>query len=147
MKTLTDWIKELRELLDEKARLEGELKRNKAEIDATKQEIAQRMIDEDTPRITCGGYVYGLQPKTSYNKIADEALAMEGIDYLETLRNEGFGDLIHETVNQRTLQAAMAAYVAEYGELSEPLLSIIRPYDYNDVSVRKETKKRALPKV
>ena len=73
-KTLTDMVKELRGLLDEKDRLEADAKANKAAIEAKKQEIAQQMIDEDTPRISCGGYIYGLQAKTAYNKIADETL-------------------------------------------------------------------------
>lgn len=141
-KTLTDLVKDLRGLLDEKARLEDEAKQNRADIEARKQEIAQQMIDEDTPRIVCGGYIYGLQSRTAYNKISDETLEAEGVDYLDTLREEGFGHLIKETVNARTLQGAMAAYVDEHGELTEGLLTIIKPYDYNDVFCRKETRKK-----
>ncbi len=141
-KTLTDLVKELRGLLDEKDRLDKETKENKAGIEAKKQEIIQQMIDDDTDRISCGGYIYGLQAKTAYNKISDETLEAEGIDYLETLREEGFGHLIKETVNTRTLQSAMATYVDEHGELTEGLLTIIKPYDYNDVYSRKETKKK-----
>jgi hypothetical protein len=140
--TLTEMVKDLRGLLDEKDRLEAEAKKNKAAIEAKKQEIAQQMIDEDTPRISCGGYVYGLQAKTAYNKIADETLEAAGIDYLETLREEGFGHLIKETVNARTLQGAMAAFVDEHGELTDGLLTIIKPFDYNDVYSRKETRKK-----
>ena len=51
-KTLTEMVKDLRGLLDEKDRLDAEAKKNKAEIEAKKQEIAQQMIDEDTPRIS-----------------------------------------------------------------------------------------------
>lgn len=141
-KTLTDLVKELRGLLDEKDRLEADAKKNKADIEAKKKEVAQQMIDDDTPRISCGGYSYTLQAKTAYNKIADETLEAEGIDYLDTLRLEGFGHLIKETVNAKTLQSAMAAYVDEHGELTDGLLTIIKPYDYNDVSSRKETKKK-----
>jgi len=141
-KTLTDLVRELRGLLDDKDRLEKEEKQIKANIEAKKQEIIQQMIDDDTDRISCGGYIYGLQAKTAYNKISDETLDAEGIDYLETLREEGFGNLIKETVNARTLQSAMAAFVEEHGELTEGLLTIIKPYDYNDVYSRKETKKK-----
>lgn len=141
-KTLTEMVKDLRGLLDEKDRLEKEAKQNEAAIKAKKQEIAQQMIDEDTPRISCGGYTYGLQAKTAYNKISDETLEAEGIDYLDTLRCEGFGHIIKETVNARTLQSAMAAFVEEHGELTDGLLTIIKPYDYNDISCRKETKKK-----
>lgn len=141
-KTLTEMVKDLRGLLDEKDRLEADAKKNEASIKAKKQEIAQQMIDEDTPRIVCGGYIYGLQAKTAYNKIADETLEAEGIDYLDTLRLEGFGHLIKETVNARTLQSAMTAFVDEHEELTDGLLTIINPFDYNDIYCRKETKKK-----
>ena len=61
-KTLTEMVKDLRGLLDEKDRLDAEAKKNKAEIEAKKQEIAQQMIDEDTPRISCGGYISRPKP-------------------------------------------------------------------------------------
>lgn len=141
-KTLTDLVKDLRGLLDEKDRLEADTKKNKADIEAKKQEIIQQMLDDDTTRISCGGYVYTLQAKTAYNKIADDTLDAEGIDYLDTLRLEGFGHLIKETVNARTLQSAMAAFVEEHGELTEGLLTIIKPYDYNDVGTKKEAKRK-----
>ena len=140
-KTLTEMVKDLRGLLDEKDRLEAEAKKNKAEIEAKKQEIAQQMIDEDTPRISCGGYIYGLQAKTAYNKIADDTLEAEGIDYLDTLREEGLGDIIVEKVDPRTLQSTVKAYVDEHGELAEGLEGIIRTFDYNDITRRKEKRK------
>ena len=45
-------------------------------------------------------------------------------------------------MNARTLQGAMAAFVEEHGELTDGLLTIIKPFDYNDVYSRKETKKK-----
>ena len=140
--SLTEMVKDLRSLLDEKERLEDLTKKNKAASEAAKEKIAQQMIDEDTPRIVVGGFIYGLQEKTAYNKRSDDDLAAEGVDYPETPRDEGFGGLIKETVNPRTLQGAMADFVREHGELSEGLLTIIKPYDYNDVYCRKEAKKK-----
>ena len=35
----------------------------------------------------------------------------------------------------------MKAYVDEYGELSEELESVIKTYDYNDITRRRETHK------
>ena len=141
-KTLTEMVKDLRGLLDEKDRLDAEAKKNKAEIEAKKQEIAQQMIDDECPRISTGGYCFSLTAKTSYTKRSDAELAESGLDFLDTLREEGFGHLIKETVNARTLQGAMAAFVEEHGELTDGLLTIIKPFDYNDVYSRKETKKK-----
>ncbi len=141
-KNLTDLVKELRSLLDEKDAIAAQTTANNAAIEAKKQEIVQEMIDSDTDSTTVGGYTYSLQAKTKYSKIGDEALAGAGVDFLDTLRMEGFGHLIKETVNAQTLQGAMSNFVDEHGELTDGLQSIIRVYEYNDISCKKATAKR-----
>ena len=69
-------------------------------------------------------------------------MAEAGVTFLEVLREQGMGDLIQETVNPRTLQSAMSAYVEEHGELSEALASVINVYDYNDITRRRDTRKK-----
>lgn len=139
--TLLDMVRKYQELLTEKDRLADLTKENNAAIEAAKAEIAQQMVDDDCPRISCGGYSFSLTPKTSYSKRSEEELAANGADFFGVLREEGMGDLIVETVNARTLQSAMKAYVDENGELSEGLEAVIKTYDYNDITRRKETKK------
>lgn len=139
--TLLDMVRKYQELLLEKDRLAALTKENNAAIEAAKTEIAQQMVDDDCPRISCGGYSFSLTPKTSYTKHSEADLAEAGVDFFDTLRGEGLGDLIVETVNARTLQSAMSAYVEEHGELSEDLDRVIRTFDYNDITRRKESRK------
>lgn len=139
--TLLDMVRKYQELLVEKDRLASLTKENNAAIEAAKTEIAQQMVDDDCPRISCGGYSFSLTPKTSYTKRSEADLAEAGVDFFDTLRGEGLGDLIVETVNARTLQSAMSAYVEEHGELSEDLDRVIRTFDYNDITRRKESRK------
>lgn len=139
--TLLDMVRKYQELLLEKDRLAALTKENNAAIEAAKTEIAQQMVDDDCPRISCGGYSFSLTPKTSYTKRSEADLAEAGVDFFDTLRGEGLGDLIVETVNARTLQSAMSAYVEEHGELSEDLDRVIRTFDYNDITRRKESRK------
>jgi len=139
--TLLDMVRKYQDLLTEKDRLSDLTKENNAAIEAAKAEIAQQMVDDDCPRISCGGYSFSLTPKTSYSKKSEEELAATGADFFGTLREEGLGDLIVETVNARTLQSAMKAYVDENGELSEGLEAVIKVYDYNDITRRRETRK------
>lgn len=139
--TLLDMVRKYQDLLTEKDRLSDLTKENNAAIEAAKAEIAQQMVDDDCPRISCGGYSFSLTPKTSYSKKSEEELAASGADFFGTLREEGLGDLIVETVNARTLQSAMKAYVEENGDLSEGLEAVIKVYDYNDITRRKETRK------
>ncbi len=139
--TLLEMLKDYHKLMQRKDALAEETKDNNAAIQAAKQEITQQMIDDDCPSISVNGYTYSLQQKTAYSKKSDEELAAVGINFLETLREEGLGDIIVERVDPRTLQSTVKAYIEENGELTEGLDSIIKSYDFNDLSRRKVTKK------
>ena len=140
-KTLADMVKELHELLGRKDELAAQTKDNNAAIEAAKQEIIQQMVDDECSSIGCMGYTYSLQHKTEYNKKSEADLAGAGVDFLETLREEGLGDIIVETVNSRTLSSTIKAYIAENGELTEGLEAIVKPYEYDDIARRKISKK------
>ena len=139
--TLLEMVKNYQSLLETKEDLAEQTKANNAAIEAAKAAIAQQMIDDDCPRISTGGYTFTLQAKTSYSKRSEAELAESGADFLGTLREEGLGDIIVETVNARTLQSTISAYVEEHGELSEALDSVIKTYEFNDVGRRKETRR------
>ena len=139
--TLLEMVRNYQALLEEKDRLAECTKANNAAIEAAKNEIAQQMIDDDCPRISSGGYSFSLTPKTSYSKKSEADLAEAGVDFFEVLREEGLGDIIKETVAAQTLQSTIKAYVEEHGELSEALSQIVREYEFNDITRRKESKK------
>lgn len=144
--TLLEMVKDYQALLARKDELAALTKENSAAIEAAKQKITQQMVDDDCPRISTGGYTFILTPKNSYSKRSEEELAATGVDFFEVLRSEGLGDIIVETVNARTLQSTVSAYVEENGELSEALESVIRSYEFNDITRRRETAKKARPK-
>lgn len=139
--TLLEMVRNYQALLEEKDRLAECTKDNNAAIEAAKNEIAQQMIDDDCPRISSGGYSFSLTQKTSYSKKSEADLAEAGVDFFEVLREEGLGDIIKETVAAQTLQSTIKAFVEEHGELSEALSQIIREYEFNDITRRKESKK------
>lgn len=138
---LLEMVKHYQTLLETKEDLAERTKANNAAIEAAKAEIAQQMVDDECPRISTGGYCFSLTAKTSYTKRSDAELAESGLDFLDTLREEGLGDIIVEKVDPRTLQSTVKAYIEEHGELSEGLEAIIRSYDYNDITRRKEKRK------
>lgn len=139
--TLLDMVREYQTLLECKDNLAVQVKENNAAIEAAKARIAQQMIDDDCPQISSGGYNFSLTPKTIYSKRSEAELAENGVDFLETLREEGLGNIIVETVNTRTLQSTMKAYVDENGELSEALAAVIKGFDTYDITRRKATRK------
>lgn len=139
--TLLEMVRNYQNLLEEKENLANCTKANNAAIEAAKAEIAQQMIDDDCPRISSGGYSFSLTQKTSYSKKSEADIAEAGVNFFEVLREEGLGDIIKETVAPQTLQSTIKAYVEEHGELSEGLEQIIREYEFNDITRRKETKR------
>lgn len=133
-------IDEYKELLDAKDRLKDETTANNKALEAKRKELAQAMIDAESPKVSRGGYLYSLQDKTKYNKIGgcDEEA------FFSTLEEHGLGDLIKRTVNAQTLNGAMASLVDENdGELPEEFEEFISPYQFYDVTKRKETNKAA----
>lgn len=138
---LKDRIEEYNALLEKKASLEAETKENNKALKELEQSIATQMIDEETPGIMVGEYNYTLSQTIRYSKKSEEALAEAGIDFFETLRNEGLGNLIVETVNPRTLQSAMKAYAEENDGLSDDLSDAINQYEEIGVNKRKATSK------
>ena len=139
---LTEMLAQYEVLLDKKDQLAQDTKDNNAAIDKLKAEIAETMIDEDIPSQGYGDYVYSLQDKIKYSKRGEAELQEKGLDFFEVLREQGFGDIIKETVNANTLQSTMNAVADENdGELPPELDEIVSSYEMTDISRRKSTNK------
>ena len=135
---LVDKLKEYSALLDEKKELEDKQKALNKEINDMKNKLSDMMLEDDCQKISAGGYTFSCVVKTKYSRKSAEALAESGVDLLDTLRREGMGDIIQETVSPMTFQAAMKSYVDTNGELSPGLASITNTYDYMDIMRRKD---------
>lgn len=138
---LDDKVRAYKELLDKKDELAELTKANNKELEELEQEIAQQMVDEEKPDTTVDGFKYSLQEKTIYSKIGEDKLMELGLDFFEVLREEGFGDLIVERVDSRTLNSAMNNLVEETGELPEGLAECLNVYSQLKVSKRKANTK------
>lgn len=107
-------IDEYKGLMDEKDRLKDATTENNKELEKKRNELAQAMIDAESPKISRNGFVYSLQDKTKYNKIG----GCDEDGFFETLEEHGLKDIIKRTVNPQTLNGAMAGLVEENdGEL------------------------------
>lgn len=137
--TLLDMVRDYQSLLERKEELADEVKANNALIEEAKANISQQMIDDDCPSISVGGFKFTLTPKAIYSKKSEAELASEGINFFETLREEGLGDIIVESVNTRTLQSTIKAYVEENDGLSEDLAKCISIFDTYDITRRRES--------
>lgn len=135
-------ILELTDMLNEALSLKEELadrtKANNKHIEELKRELADRMIDTEMTSISRCGYKFTLQEKTCYSKKSEADLQAAGINFHDALRAAGFGELIVETVNSRSLQSSLANYVDENDELPEVLAPAINTYEMTDIVRRKE---------
>lgn len=139
---LTEMLAQYEVLLDKKDQLAQDTKDNNAAIEKLKTEIAETMIDEDIPSQGYGDYVYSLQDKIKYSKRGEAELQEKGLDFFEVLREQGFGDIIKETVNANTLQSTMKAVADENdGELPPELDEVVSSYEMTDITRRKSTNK------
>ena len=139
--TLDDKVRAYKELLDKKDELAEQTKENNKKLDELEQEIAQQMVVEEKPDTTVDGFKYSLQEKTIYSKVGEDKLMELGLNFFEVLREEGFGDLIVERVDSRTLNSAMNNLVEEIGELPEGLAECLSVYSQLKVSKRKANTK------
>ncbi len=139
--SLLEMVNEYQELLTEKDGLAEATKANNAAIDAMKEQIAQQMIDDDCPKISCHGYTFSLSNKTMYSKKSEADLAAAEVDFFEVLREQGLGDLIKETVSPTTLRKTVAELVEEQGDMPEELAEVINSYETFDITRRKEKNK------
>ena len=141
---MPEMLQKYEELLATKDRLADETKKNNEQLEQTKTEIIQEMIDQNCPITGTDNFAYSLAPKTKWNKRSEKDLLDAGVDFLQTLREEGLGELIVEKVDPRTLNSAISNLVDENdGNLPEGLEKIVSRYDYNDLSKTKMNPKKA----
>lgn len=143
MSTLTEMARNLNFLLEQKASLEDQVEEVKKSIKSLKEKMADQFVDDDVDSISVDGYTFAPKAKTAYSKRGDAALEEAGLVYFDVLREAGLGDIIVPTVNARTLQSAVSAYVEEHGELEGNMALAINAYDYIDVERRKTAARKS----
>lgn len=112
---------------------EASLKDAKEVAARLKEELVEAMVLEETDSIGRNGKKYSLVGKKKYSKRAGSEEELFSL-----LREQGLGDIITETVNVNTLNAAMNALADEMGgALGEEWDGCINLYEYTDISVRK----------
>lgn len=140
---LIELIKEYEEIRNRKDRLAEETKQNNKAYKEIQEKIVEVMAEEDIPMQGLGSYNYYPQTVTHYSFLSEEKIAMAlplGKDKFDVMRENGFGFLIKETINQRSMDTAFREYLAENDdELPEDIEEIVSTYDEFKVSRRKAT--------
>ena len=130
---LADELKSLRDL---KSDLEKQVKDINTKIDDTDYRLSEIMAETETQNFTRSGTMFCLTTKT-------RASAAAGVkdNLFAALREQGFGDLVYETVNANTLSSFVKEQVEGNNDsLPEWLTGLVNVFDKTTVSVRKSTK-------
>ena len=134
--SLSDKLKALR---DEKTELENRQKVVEKEIKETDEAMVALMIDVETPNFTRAGFTFSLTTTTRASAVADSKTEL-----FETLKKEGYGDLVYETVNANSLSAFVREQIENNeDELPDWLEGLVNVYDQRRIGVRKSTKKNS----
>jgi hypothetical protein len=105
---------ELKALREQRDSVNAELKRVNERIGEVERQMSEAMVDAETQNFTRHGSMFYLTTKTHASMIADKK-----DDLFKTLRQEGYGDLIYETVNANTFSSFVKRQIDEHEQALE----------------------------
>lgn len=130
---LFEWADKLKTLRDRKEELEAELKQVNMDIDNADWHLSNLMAETETQNFTRAGTMFCLTTKTRAS-----ARAGQKDELFAALRDEGYGDMITETVNANSLSSFVKEQIAENGDaLPDWLDGLVSVFEKTTVGVRK----------
>lgn len=133
MYELAEHLKQLRE---EKKNAEQQLKDIHAEIAQTEYQLSVQMAETETQNFTRAGTMFALTTKTRAS-----AMAGRKDELYAALKENGYGDLVYETVNANSLSAFVKEQIAENQDtIPDWLNGLVHVYEQTSVSVRQSAK-------
>ena len=134
MYELAEHLKQLRE---EKKNAEQQLKEINAEIEQADYQLSMLMAETETQNFTRAGTMFSLTTKT-------RASAMSGHkeELYTALKENGYGDMVYETVNANSLSAFVKEQISENQDtIPDWLNGLVNVYEQTTVSVRRAAHK------
>lgn len=133
MYELAERLKQLRE---KKKAAEQQLKDVHAEIAQTEYQLSMQMAETETQNFTRAGTMFALT-----TKIRASAVAGRKEELYVALKENGYNDLVYETVNANSLSAFVKEQISENQDtIPDWLNGLVHVYEQTAVSVRKSTK-------
>lgn len=131
-----DLAEQLKQLREKKKDAEQCVKDINTEIDKTEYALVQVMAETETQNFTRTGTMFSLTTKTRASAIAGHK-----DELFSALKENGFGDLVYETVNANSLSAFVKEQIAENQDtVPDWLNGLVNVYEQTSVSVRKSMK-------
>ena len=108
MKTMFELAEKLKALRDQKTETEAALKEINAQIDETDYRLSELMAESETQNFTRSGTMFCLTTKTRASAVAGSKEEL-----YSALRDQGYGDLVYETVNANSLSSFVKERIEE----------------------------------
>lgn len=126
----------LKSLRDEKSEAEAQLKEINAQIDETDYRLSELMAETETQNFTRSGTMFCLTTKTRASAVAGSKEELYA-----ALREQGYGDLVYETVNANSLSSFVKEQIGENEDvLPDWLDGLVNVFEKTTVGVRKASK-------
>lgn len=133
MQGLIELASQLRTLKEKEARLKDELSNTRIQIKNIKKDLVNQMINYEVQNFKHNGNIFYL---TTNIYVRDVASRRE--ELYSTLRDNGYGSLIKETVHPQTLKAFVKELMAENGdEVPEWLNGLVTVYEEQEARMKK----------
>ncbi len=130
---LADTLKELKEA---KKLAEQEVKDINAKIDEVDYALSELMAETETQSFTRSGTMFYLTTTTRASAVAEKKT-----DLYNSLKTNGYGDLVYETVNANSLSAFVKEQTSENDDLLPDWLDgLVTVFEKTSVGVRKAAK-------
>ena len=134
MYELAEQLKQLRE---KKKNAEQRLKEMNAEIEQADYQLSMLMAETETQNFTRAGTMFSLTTKTRAS-----AMAGHKEELYAALKENGYGDMVYETVNANSLSAFVKEQISENQDtIPDWLNGLVNVYEQTTVSVRRAAHK------
>lgn len=132
MKNMLELADRYRELRAEKDALNARSKAVNADIEKVEAELVEAMLNEEMQKFDRNGQLFYLSTRTYASPVAQRAEELH-----RWLKNNGYEDLVKETVNANTLSAFVREQLKEAEQLPPALAELLNVYEKTGVSLRK----------
>lgn len=123
-------------LREDKAKLEERLKKLNGFIEEVDYKLSEAMAEAEVQNFSRGQRLFYLTTKTYASPAADSKEAL-----FDTLRAQGFGDLITETIHANSLASFVKEQIGENDDtLPDWLAQLVNVHEKTSVGIRKSKK-------
>jgi hypothetical protein len=128
------WLAELYKMLrEQKTESEEQLKELNAQIEQIVFKLSELMLESDMPGFKHDGSQFSLVTTTRASAIAGDKTEL-----FNALRDNGFGDLVYETVNANSLSSFVREQIEANGDkLPDWLVGKVNVFEKTGVSLKK----------